>query len=150
MSTIVDRARLAVRQEGSQLIGMFKNTLTFTITFEVVSSIIKTRIEIVPVLLPTSLVAVMGSLMATMHLKDLLVDYTKQEKRHYANLISAFLSAIESISSVAVQFTSNLVAMGLSRVIANSKDIAWVLWFVVVAIGMLYVATEVLSKGRSQ
>ena len=61
-------------------------------------------------------------------------------------LASAAKTALESLTAVATQFASNLVAVGLSEVISNSTDVAWVLWFVAVAIAMLYVAAQAISN----
>lgn len=48
MSGVVGVARLALRREATQLVDMFRNTLTFTITYSVVAAIVKSRVEIVP------------------------------------------------------------------------------------------------------
>ena len=91
-----------------------------------------------------------------------------------SKLLLATKSAVMSISSVAVQFTGNLVALGLSevrffwwprtvaahlgkftirgrgaQVITNSRDSGWVLWFVLIAIMMVYVATDTISAAAS-
>jgi len=146
MSTALERARYALQSESAQLIGMFRNTLTFTITFSVVQSIVDTRVEIVPILLPTALITVMACLMAQSHLDDVATAYAKINRQQMATIALAGKSAISSLSSVAVQFVSNLVALGLSEVITNSKSYAWVAWFVIIAVGMLYVATDALSN----
>lgn len=142
MSSVVDRARSALQAEGGQLMGMFKSTLTFTITYSIVAEIVKTRVEIVGLLLPTALIAVMATLMAQSHLAEIA---KRADNSQVETMARAAASAVSSLSQVAVQFTSNLVALGLSEVISNSRDTAWVLWFVLVAIGMLYAAAEVLN-----
>ena len=142
MSSVVDRARSALQAEGGQLMGMFKSTLTFTITYSIVAEIVKTRVEIVGLLLPTALIAVMATLMAQSHLAEIA---KRADNSQVETMARAAASAVSSLSQVAVQFTSNLVALGLSEVITNSRDTAWVLWFVLVAIGMLYAAAEVLN-----
>jgi hypothetical protein len=142
MSAVVERARSALRSEGQQLMGMFKSTLTFTITYSIVAAIVETRVEIVGLLLPTALIAVMSALMAQSHLREISENADNPQIKTMAR---AAASAVSSLSQVAVQFTSNLVALGLSEVIANSRDTAWVLWFVLVAIGMLYAAAEALG-----
>jgi len=114
----------------------------FTITYSIVAAIVETRVEIVGLLLPTALIAVMAALMAQSHLAEIAKN---ADNPQIETMARAAASAVSSISQVAVQFTSNLVAMGLSEVIANSRDTAWVLWFVLVAIGMLYAAAEVLN-----
>jgi thiosulfate reductase cytochrome b subunit len=123
--------------------SMFKNTLTFTITYSIVAAIVETRVEIVGLLLPTALIAVMAALMAQTHLTE--IAERNADSPSVSTMARAASSAVSSLSQVAVQFTSNLVALGLSEVISNSRDTAWVLWFVLVAIGMLYAAAEVLN-----
>lgn len=142
MSSAVERARSALQSEGQQLMGMFKSTLTFTITYSIVAAIVETRVEVVGLLLPTALIAVMAALMAQSHLREIS---EKADNPQVETMARAAASAVSSLSQVAVQFTSNLVALGLSEVIANSRDTGWVLWFVLVAIGMLYAAAEALG-----
>jgi len=148
MSAAVERARAALRDEGGQLMNMFKSTLTFTITYSIVAAIVETRVEIVGLLLPTALIAVMAALMAQSHLAE--IAQRNADNPTVETMARAAASAVSSLSQVAVQFTSNLVALGLSEVIANSRDTAWVLWFVLVAIGMLYAAAEVLKGSTKQ
>jgi len=74
----------------------------------------------------------------------------KNANMHFAStkLLTATKAAVMSVSSVAVQFTGNLVALGLSEVITNSRDSGWVLWFVLIAIMMVYVATETIAAAN--
>ena len=131
------------------------------------------------VLLPSALVIVLATLMIQQAIDERVAKSAHVQKNASASLklLVATKSAIMSISSVAVQFTGNLVALGLSevrigasrgcstrraggattltvpcawlQVITNSRDSGWVLWFVLIAIMMVYVATDTISAAAS-
>jgi hypothetical protein len=142
MSGVVDVARSALQKEATQLVNMFRNTLTFTITYSVVAAIVESRVEIVPcacvrrppsqlarraasanaptVLLPSALVVVLATLMIQQAIDERVAKNAHFQKSARmpasSKLLLATKSAVMSISSVAVQFTGNLVALGLSEV----------------------------------
>lgn len=107
------------------------------------------RLQIVPILLPTTIVAVLAGLLGQevlgVSIKSAAAAKTGVRGYEWYQLASAAKTALESLTAVATQFASNLVAVGLSEVISNSTDVAWVLWFVAVAIAMLYVAAQAIS-----
>lgn len=107
----------AVRAEAEQLAPMFMNTLTFTVTFQAVSTLVESNDRSAPLLM----VAVAAIVLVGVALRPIVT----------APAASALLA---TSTRVATQFLSNLVAVAARQIFFEVATVWWILLFSAFAI----------------
>jgi hypothetical protein len=122
------------RAELSDLSSVFQTTLTFTVTFQAVSSLVEQQESSVPVLLAAAS-ALTFVLLA-------LTEPARQLPGPPGELASYLLSLAAKLST---QFVSNLVAISLRAVFLDAATTWWIIIFAIFSISLLWTATKQLA-----
>lgn len=102
----------AVRAEAEQLAPMFMNTLTFTVTFQAVSTLVEANDRSAPLLM----VAVAAIVFVGVALRPIVRN-------------PAASTLLATATRVATQFLSNLVAVAARQIFFEVATVWWILLF---------------------
>lgn len=122
------------RAELRDLASVFQSTLTFTVTFQAVSSLVDQEESSVPVLLAAT-VALTFVLLALIEPAQALPDELR-------GLVAYLLGLAAKLST---QFVSNLVAISLRTVFVDASTTWWIIAFSTFAVSLLWTAAKRLE-----
>jgi len=122
------------RAEIKQLIPVFQNTLTFTVTFQAVSSLVDQEESAIPVLLAATSTLTFVLLA--------LIEPARQLGGAPGQLVSYLLGLATQLST---QFVSNLIAISLRSVFVDAASTWWIIAFAVLSVALLWTATARLE-----
>ncbi len=126
-------------QELGQLIPMFQNTLTFTVTFQAVQALMDQNTRVTAVL-SLALAALIFVILAA---RD-VIEKTAVGFGPYKTL---FVYVLALSAQVATQFLSNLIAVMLRSIFFEALPVWWVLLFSVFFLTLLWTASQRLTGG---
>lgn len=123
------------RAELQDLASVFQSTLTFTVTFQAVSSLVNQEESVVPVLF-----------CATVVLTFVLLALIEPARTQLPPQVSALVSYLLSLAAkLSTQFVSNLVAISLRTVFVEAATTWWIIAFSIFSISLLWAATNRLK-----
>jgi len=121
-------------RELQQLVPMFENTLTFTVTFQAVQALMDNNVR-VTAMLALALAALVFVLLAT---RDVL-ETTKLQFGPFKALLAYVISLSAQVTT---QFLSNLIAVMLRTIFFEALPVWWVLLFSLFFLSMLWAAKQ--------
>lgn len=128
-------------QELQQLLPMFENTLTFTVTFQAVQALMDQNTRVTAIL-ALALAALIFVLLATRQ----VLEATAINFGPYKPLL-VYVLALSA--QVATQFLSNLIAVMLRSIFFEVLPVWWVLLFSVFFLTLLWTASQRLAAAKA-
>ena len=119
------------RSEVRDLASVFQSTLTFTVTFQAVSSLIEQEESSVPVLLAAT-IALTFVLLALIEPAQALPAEVRDLAKYLLGLAA----------KLGTQFVSNLVAVSLRTVFVDAITTWWIIAFSLFSISLLWTASQ--------
>ena len=135
--TALGRFGNVANDEVSRRLQMSRSTLTFTVTYRAVSSLIETDGHGTAVLG----VAVFAALFVIVSLNSMVKEYGPQDgfPDPVKLRVERFLSLCNDVT---VQFISNLIAITLTSTFAEAENVWWVMAFAFIGIALIGHATS--------
>ena len=139
----LDRFGLLVDEETRRLLSMARQTLTFTVTYRAVSSLVVddghgTALLGVAVFIALFIIVALNSFVNDQLQRPPCAPQTHAVPTAVKLRVSRFLSLC---NEVAVQFISNLIAVVLSTTFSEAESVWWVIAFAAVGMALIGHAT---------
>ena len=123
------------RTELTSLVSVFQSTLTFTVTFQAVSSLVDQDESVVPLVF-----------VATVALTFVLLALIEPAKSQLPDELNGLVSYLLGLAAkLSTQFVSNLVAVSLRTVFVEADTTWWIVAFSIFSISLLWVASQRLG-----
>ena len=135
--------RGAFLTEGQNLLDIFRNTLSFTVSLNAVNSLVAERDESA-LLFAVGVGAVLFIILASERLVS-KIDAGDDSSPIMA-MKSLVLFLLRQLGVLVVQFESNLLAHVLKTIFITAISAGWVIAFAIVGLGLFHTGSVALSK----